>query len=56
MSDFIYKDGQLFAEDVSLLEIAEQYNTPCYVYSNNAIQSRYLEFDSAFTSGQHLHS
>ena len=54
MSDFIYKDGQLFAEDVSLLEIAEQYNTPCYVYSNNAIQSRYLEFDSAFTSGQHL--
>jgi diaminopimelate decarboxylase len=54
MSDFIYKDGQLFAEDVSLLEIAEQYNTPCYVYSNNTIQSRYLEFDSAFTSGHHL--
>ena len=54
MSDFIYKDGQLFAEDVSLLEIAKQYNTPCYVYSNNAIQSRYLEFDSAFTSRQHL--
>jgi diaminopimelate decarboxylase len=54
MSDFIYKDGQLFAEDVSLLEIAKQYNTPCYVYSNNTIQSRYLEFDSAFTSGQHL--
>ncbi len=54
MSDFIYKDGQLFAEDVSLLVIAKQYNTPCYVYSNNAIQSRYLEFDSAFTSGQHL--
>ena len=54
MSDFIYKDGQLFAEDVSLLEIAEQYNTPCYVYSNNAIQSRYLEFDSAFTSEKHL--
>ena len=54
MSDFIYKDGQLFAEDVSLLEIAKQYNTPCYVYSNNTIQSRYSEFDSAFTSGQHL--
>ena len=54
MSDFIYRDGQLFAEDVSLLEIAKQYNTPCYVYSNNTIQSRYLEFDSAFTSGQHL--
>lgn len=54
MSDFIYKDGQLFAEDVSLLEIAEQYNTPCYVYSNNTIQSRYLEFDSAFASRQHL--
>ena len=54
MSDFIYKDGLLFAEDVSLMEIAEQYNTPCYVYSNNTIQSRYLEFDSAFTSGKYL--
>ena len=54
MPDFTYKDGQLFAEDVSLLEIAEQYNTPCYVYSNNTIQSRYLEFDSAFTSGKYL--
>ena len=54
MSDFIYRDGQLFAEDVSLLEIAKQYDTPCYVYSNNTIQSRYSEFDSAFTSGQHL--
>jgi diaminopimelate decarboxylase len=54
MSDFIYRDGQLYAEDVSLLEIAERYNTPCYVYSSNAIESRYLEFDSAFTSGEHL--
>ena len=54
MSDFIYKDGQLHAEGVSLLEIAKRYNTPCYIYSKKAIETKYLEFDSAFTSKKHL--
>lgn len=54
MTDFTYKDGKLCAEDIPLFEIAKQYNTPCYVYSKNAICSRYLEFDSAFASERHL--
>ena len=54
MSNFIYKDGKLHAEGVSLLEIAKQYNTPCYVYSKKAIEAKYLEFDSAFTSKNYL--
>ena len=54
MSDFTYRDGQLYAEDISLSEIAKRYATPCYVYSNKSIQSKYLEFDSAFGSEKHL--
>jgi len=54
MSNFIYKDGELHAEDVSLLEIAKQHNTPCYVYSKKAIEAKYTEFNSAFTSENHL--
>ena len=54
MSDFTYRDGQLYAEDISLSEIAKRYATPCYVYSNKSIQSKYLEFNSAFGSEKHL--
>ena len=54
MSDFTYKNGQLHAEDISLLEIAKRHNTPCYIYSKKAIQTKYTEFDLAFTSSQHL--
>ena len=54
MSDFTYKNGQLHAEDISLLEIAKRHNTPCYIYSKKAIQPKYTEFDLAFTSNQHL--
>ena len=50
MSNFIYKDGKLHAEGVPLQEIAKRYKTPCYVYSKKAIETKYLEFDSAFTS------
>jgi len=54
MSNFIYKDGELHAEGVSLLEIAKQHNTPCYVYSKKAIETKYLEFISAFNSENNL--
>ena len=54
MSDFVYKNGQLHAENVSLSEIAKRHKTPCFVYSKKAIQTKYTEFDLAFTSKQHL--
>jgi diaminopimelate decarboxylase len=50
MSEFNYKNGLLHAEGVSLAEIAEQYGTPCYVYSRNEIESRWAAFDSALAS------
>ena len=33
MQPFDYRDGQLFAEGVSLSALAERFGTPAYVYS-----------------------
>ena len=36
MDHFHYRDGQLYCEDVPVAELAEQYGTPLYVYSQAA--------------------
>jgi len=46
-------DGQLWAEDVPLQALAEQYGTPLYVYSRATLERHWKAFDSAV--GQHPH-
>jgi len=53
MENFTYKDGELFAEEVALAEIADQYGTPCYIYSKAAIEENYLAYEQA--AGDHPH-
>jgi diaminopimelate decarboxylase len=38
---FEYRNGQLFAEDISVAELAEQYGTPLYVYSRATLTRHY---------------
>jgi diaminopimelate decarboxylase len=47
-------DGALRVEGVSLVEIAERYGTPCFVYSRRALEAAFREFDSAFAAVPHL--
>lgn len=54
MSEFNYQNGELSAEGTSLVEIAAEYGTPCYVYSRNAIESSWKQFDDALASQKHL--
>jgi diaminopimelate decarboxylase len=54
MDFFNYKNGQLFAEDVALESIAEQYGTPCYVYSRATLERHYHAFNDAFGKQPHL--
>lgn len=54
MDYFDYKNGQLFAEDVSLESIAKDYGTPCYVYSRATLERHYHAFDDAFGEQPHL--
>ncbi|HHF3143303.1 TPA: diaminopimelate decarboxylase [Vibrio alginolyticus] len=54
MDYFNYQDdGQLWAEDVPLQALAEQYGTPLYVYSRATLERHWNAFDSAV--GQHPH-
>lgn len=46
---FSYKNGEFYAEDVSVSEIAKQVGTPCYVYSYKFIEDTYIEYKEAFS-------
>ncbi|MBU0679264.1 MAG: diaminopimelate decarboxylase [Verrucomicrobia bacterium] len=41
MDSFQYRNGQLFAEDVSVADLAEEYGTPLYVYSRTHLIEQY---------------
>ncbi len=51
---FVYRDGQLFAEEVALAEIAQSVGTPCYVYSRQAMTQAFQDLDRAFGAQAHL--
>ncbi len=54
MDYFQYKHGRLMAEDIDLAQYAEQWGTPCYVYSRATILRHWHAFDDAFGSHPHL--
>ncbi|MGB0900158.1 diaminopimelate decarboxylase [Halocynthiibacter sp.] len=54
MDYFLYKDGELHAEDVSVREIARQVGTPCYIYSARTLARHYRLFDEALEGMDHL--
>jgi diaminopimelate decarboxylase len=54
MDHFLYKDGVLHAEDVSLAEIAAAVGTPVYVYSTATLLRHFRLFDDALSGMDHL--
>jgi diaminopimelate decarboxylase len=54
MKYFCFKENQFFCEDVPLREIAEEYDTPLYVYSRAQILENYHTIDNAFGSIDHV--
>ena len=53
MDFFAYKNGQLFAEEVAVADIAAQYQTPLYVYSRATLERHWHAFNDAI--GEHPH-
>ncbi len=49
MDDFVYREGQLFAERVPVARIAAQAGTPTYIYSRATLQGHYRRFSEAFS-------
>lgn len=54
MDHFQYRDGTLYAEDVPVSQIAEQFGTPTYVYSRATLERHWKAFDTAFAGMPHL--
>ena len=44
----------LFIEDIALADIANQFGTPCYVYSKEAITKNFNAYQSALSERDHL--
>jgi diaminopimelate decarboxylase len=54
MDHFLYRDGQLMAEDVAIADIAAQVGTPFYVYSSATLLRHFKLFDDALEGMDHL--
>lgn len=54
MTYFDYQADNLYAENVSVSAIAEQFGTPSYIYSRKALEQHWLAFDNAFADYEHL--
>src|SRR5690349_19993580 len=48
MDSFVYRNGQLFCEDINLDELAGQVGTPMYVYSRKTLEEHYDRIANAF--------
>jgi diaminopimelate decarboxylase len=54
MDHFHYRDGHLYCEDLPVSELAEQFGTPLYVYSQNAILQQLKALQTAFAEVEPL--
>lgn len=54
MSHFHFQNNELFVEQVSAQQLAADHGTPCYVYSRAALETNYINFQSAFDNQKHL--
>ncbi len=54
MSDFSYKNDELYCEQLKVADLAQKFGTPLYLYSYNAFKNHYLELAEAYSSLNNL--
>ncbi len=54
VNEFDFKNGTLHAENIALNQIAEEFNTPCYVYSKAALMQAFNDFSAGLIGTNHL--
>jgi diaminopimelate decarboxylase len=54
MDYFNYRDGELYAEDIPVANIADRFGTPAYVYSRATLERHYRAYDDALAGRPHL--
>jgi diaminopimelate decarboxylase len=53
MSHFLYKNNQLFVDNLSIQAIAKEVGTPFYCYSKSSLIKNYQNFSQAFADTNH---
>ncbi|HCY78051.1 MAG TPA: diaminopimelate decarboxylase [Ignavibacteriales bacterium] len=48
-----YKNNQLFIEEISVNELAKEFEAPLYIYSKNHFIKQYRDFENAFNDVNH---
>jgi len=54
VNPFPLNNGEVHAEHVPLAKIAEQFSTPCYVYSRQALETSFRQFSAGLSKTDHL--
>jgi diaminopimelate decarboxylase len=54
VNSFTLKNNTLHAENVALTSLANEFSTPCYVYSKSALTQAYESFSAGFTGCDNL--
>ena len=54
MDYFNYRNNELFAEDIAVQKIIDQYGSPCYIYSKATIERHWHAFNNSFKNHAHL--
>ncbi len=54
MNPFTFKNNIQHIENVALTSIANEFDTPCYVYSKSALVSAFKSFSAGFKGSNHL--
>ncbi|MEF8942574.1 MAG: diaminopimelate decarboxylase [Desulfohalobiaceae bacterium] len=54
MHHFEHTNNELYAEDVSVRELAREHGTPLYVYSAATLRRHFQAYDSAFDKVRHI--
>jgi len=54
VNTFTLKNNVLHAEDVALTQIAENFGSPCYLYSKSALSQAFERFSAGFKDANHL--
>ncbi len=52
MDHFEYRDGELYCEDVRIADLAAEYGTPLWVYSQNSLLQNFREIQTAFAEAE----
>ena len=54
MDFFQYKNNQLYAENLPIAQLAQEFGTPLYIYSKATLERHWHAFDNAFGDHPHL--